>query len=75
VARPHVLSFGHAYDAAVSRWYWLLVVPIVLPLVTVLYNRVEPRLFGFPCFYWAQLSYVFVGVIFTFAVYRRTRGK
>jgi hypothetical protein len=59
----------------VSRWYWLLIVPIVLPLVTVIYNRVEPRLFGFPCFYWAQLSYVFVGVVFTFAVYRRTRGK
>ena len=72
---PHVLSSGQLYDAGVSRWYWLLVVPIVLPLVTVIYNRVEPRLFGFPCFYWAQLSYVFLGCIVCWIVYRKTRGS
>jgi hypothetical protein len=74
VARPHVLTSGHYYDAAV-RWYWLLLVPIVLPLVTVVYNRIEPRLFGFPLFYWLQLAYVFLGCGVCWIVYRKTRGR
>lgn len=63
------------YDAPVNRWYWLLVVPVVVPLLTVVYNRVEPRLFGFPCFYWMQLGYVFLGCAVCWIVYRKTRGQ
>ncbi|MFG3438219.1 MULTISPECIES: DUF3311 domain-containing protein [Nonomuraea] len=56
-----------------SPWNWLLVVPIVLPLLTFLYNSDEPRLLGFPTFYWLQLSFIVVGVVCTTIVYRMTR--
>ena len=38
-----------------SPWNWLLFVPIVVPLITPLFNPDSPRLFGFPTFYWLQL--------------------
>jgi hypothetical protein len=52
---------------------WLLAVPVVLALLTPLYNKVEPRLFGWPLFYWLQLSFVIVGVAATSTVYLVTR--
>ncbi|WP_221328986.1 DUF3311 domain-containing protein [Actinoplanes sp. L3-i22] len=55
-----------------SPWHWLLVIPIVLPLLTLLFNTDEPRLGGFPLFYWLQLAYVGVVVLVTTVVYRRT---
>ena len=74
MAGPHVLTSGHYYDAAV-RWYWLLIVPVVVPLLTFVYNRVEPQLFGFPLFYWLQLAYVFLGCAVCWIVYRKTRNR
>jgi hypothetical protein len=56
-----------------SPWNWLLVVPIVVPLLVPLYNRVEPTLFGWPAFYWIQLAFVALGVLTTSIVYRMTR--
>ena len=38
----------------------LLLVGIVVPLLVGTYDRVEPRLFGFPFFYWYQLLWVFL---------------
>lgn len=38
----------------------LLLVGIVVPLLVPTYARVEPRLFGFPFFYWYQLLWVFL---------------
>ena len=38
--------------ADASPWHWLLFVPIVVPLLTPLYNRVEPALFGLPFYYY-----------------------
>ena len=38
----------------------LLLVGIVVPLLVGTYDRVEPRLFGFPFFYWYQLLWVFI---------------
>ena len=38
----------------------LLLVGIVAPLLVGTYDRVEPRLFGFPFFYWYQLLWVFL---------------
>ena len=52
----------------------LLLVGIVVPLLVPTYARVEPRLFGFPFFYWYQLAVIAVGVICTLVVYLRTRG-
>ena len=56
-----------------SPWNWLLVVPIVVPLLVPLYNKVEPTLFGWPTFYWLQLAFVLLGVLTTSIVYRMTR--
>lgn len=33
----------------------LLLVPCLLAIVPLIYNQVEPRLFGFPFFYWFQI--------------------
>lgn len=38
----------------------LLLVGIVVPLLVGTYDRAEPRLFGFPFFYWYQLLWVFL---------------
>jgi uncharacterized membrane protein len=56
-----------------SPWNWLLVVPIVVPLLVPLYNKVDPTLFGWPAFYWLQLAFVALGVVTTVIVYRMTR--
>ena len=56
-----------------SPWNWLLLVPIVVPLLVPLYNKVEPTLFGWPLFYWLQLAFVALGVATTALVYRMTR--
>ncbi|GIG63245.1 hypothetical protein Lfu02_76170 [Longispora fulva] len=53
-----------------SPWNWLLLVPIVLPLLTFVYNADSPRLLGFPRFYWLQLAFIIVGVSGTTLVYR-----
>lgn len=38
----------------------ILLVGIVAPLLVGTYAKVEPRLFGFPFFYWYQLLWVFL---------------
>ena len=38
----------------------LLVAGIVIPLLVPTYDQAEPRLFGFPFFYWYQLLWVFL---------------
>ena len=58
-----------------NPWNWLLLVPIVVPLLTFLYNDAEPRLFGFPRYYWMQIAFVGLGVVCTAIVYRMTRHK
>ena len=58
-----------------SRWNWLLLVPIVVPFLTVLYNGTEPTLFGFPRFYWMQLSFVGLGALCAGIVYRKTKKR
>ncbi|GAA2626898.1 hypothetical protein Adu01nite_59440 [Paractinoplanes durhamensis] len=56
-----------------SPWNWLLVIPIVVPLLTPLFNHDSPRLWGFPAFYWLQFLFILVGVATTSVVYRMTR--
>ncbi|MET0418876.1 MAG: DUF3311 domain-containing protein [Actinoplanes sp.] len=58
-----------------SPWNWLLIIPIVLPLMTPLFNRDSPRLFGFPAFYWLQFSFILVGVATTTIVYQMTKKR
>jgi hypothetical protein len=54
-------------------WNWLLLVPIVVPLIVPIYNSVDPKLGGWPLFYWLQLVFVGLGVVTTVLVYRMTR--
>jgi hypothetical protein len=56
-----------------SPWNWLLLVPIVIPLIVPLYNSVDPQLGSWPLFYWLQLAFVGLGVLTTAIVYRMTR--
>ena len=54
-----------------ARWLWLLLlIPYVGLLCVPLYNRVEPKLFGFPFFYWYQLMWVPISALLTWLVYR-----
>ena len=56
-----------------SPWNWLLLIPIVVPLIVPLYNAVDPKLGSWPLFYWLQLAFVALGVATTALVYRMTR--
>ncbi|WP_375432254.1 DUF3311 domain-containing protein [uncultured Friedmanniella sp.] len=38
----------------------ILLAAIVVPLLVSSYDQIEPRLFGFPFFYWYQLLWVFI---------------
>ena len=38
----------------------ILLIAIVVPLLVPTYAKVDPRLFGFPFFYWYQLAWVFL---------------
>jgi hypothetical protein len=48
----------------------LLLIPYVGLLWVPFYNHVEPRLFGFPFFYWYQLLWVPISALLTWIVYR-----
>ena len=54
---------------------WLLLVPLVATLLPGFYNRIEPRLWGIPFFYWYQLAAIAIGVACTLVVYLATRGE
>jgi hypothetical protein len=58
-----------------NPWHWLLLVPIVLPLITALYNRLDPRLFGIPFFYWFQLTFVGLEIAIVTLVYQATKRR
>ena len=53
---------------------WLLLIPFLV-LIVPIYNIDEPRLFGFPFFYWFQLGWIFVSMIVTGYVYYATEPK
>ena len=57
-----------------KRWYWLLVIPAVVPLLVPLYDRVRPTLFGFPFYYWFQFLLIPVAAALTTSAYLLTRG-
>lgn len=58
-----------------SRWYLLLPVAVVVPLLTPLYNRISPELWGLPFFYWCQMAFVFMGASVTAIVQLATRRR
>ena len=58
-----------------NPYNWLLLVPIVIPLIPALYNADEPRLLGFPLFYWLQLAFIILGVAATTVVYQTGKRR
>ena len=58
-----------------SPWHWLLIVPVVVPLLVFLYNAKSPYFLGFPRFYWLQLLFILLSVVTTLLVYRMTRSR
>lgn len=58
-----------------SPWNWLLLVPIAIPLMPFLFNSDEPRLLGFPLFYWLQIAFIALGVGTTTLVYHMTKRR
>jgi uncharacterized protein DUF3311 len=56
-----------------SPWHWLLLVPIVLPLMPSLYNRIDPTFLGLPFFYWCQLGFAFLASIVIAIVHLKVR--
>ena len=58
-----------------SPWNWLLLIPIVLPLLTFIYNRETPRLLGFPFFFWFQLLFTLLAAAVTALVYLLTKPR
>jgi hypothetical protein len=56
-----------------SNWNLLLLVPLLM-LITPVYNRIEPRVLGFPFFYWYQFLWIPIAVLCTIVVYLKTQG-
>lgn len=65
--------------AAVRPAHWiagvLLTAAIVVPLWVSHYAKEEPRLWGFPFFYWYQLAWVFVAAALVSVSYWLVRGE
>jgi hypothetical protein len=50
--------------------YFSLLAPCGLALAVPLYNSIEPRLFGFPLFYWFLLIMIPLSSLFIYAAYK-----
>ena len=58
-----------------NPWNWLLLIPVVLPLLTFVYNRETPRLLGFPFFFWFQLLFTLLAAAVTALVFVLTKPR
>lgn len=56
-----------------SPWHWLLLIPIIVPLIVPIYDSIDPKFGGWPMFYWLQLVFIALGVGTTLVVYWATR--
>ena len=58
-----------------SRWHWLLLVAVLIPLLTPLYNRVQPQLLGLPFFYWGQIAFTGLAMLVTAIIHLATKRR
>jgi len=70
---PPAGSAGPVRRSDRSPWNYLLLIPIVLPLLTFLYNSETPRLFGIPFFYWFQMLLAPLAVMASVSVFYLSR--
>ncbi|MEV6304353.1 DUF3311 domain-containing protein [Actinoplanes sp. NPDC051861] len=52
---------------------WLLILPVVAPLLTPLTNRIEPELIGVPFFFWYQFACALFAIVVISAVHLITK--
>jgi hypothetical protein len=62
-------------DHSRARYQLWLLVPIIAPLLTPMFNRTSPELWGLPFFYWYQIGCAVLALVVTTAVYRLTRAR
>jgi hypothetical protein len=65
--------FPQGRQRASRAWYLLLLLPFIGLLWPPFYAKDEPRLGGFPFFYWYQLLWVPAAALLTAVVYWMTR--
>jgi hypothetical protein len=58
-----------------SAAHLLLLVPLIGVLLPWIYNTRSPELIGIPFFYWYQMLWVPLSVVFTILVYRATTSR
>lgn len=58
-----------------SAWHWLLWLPILLPLMPFLYNRMTPRFIGLPFYFWAQLAFALLSSLTITVVHLATKKR
>lgn len=58
-----------------SRWHWLLLAAVLIPLAAPLYNRAQPQLLGLPFFYWCQFAFTGLAALVTGFVQLVTRKR
>lgn len=51
-------------------WYTSVLIIFAVALWVPFYNRIEPRVFGIPFFYWFQFCWIMVTAIATAMAYR-----
>jgi len=66
MSEPNARRTGGAWAVVAG----LLAVGIVLPLLVGLYDSIEPRLGGFPFYYWFQFLLIPVVSLLTFIAFR-----
>ena len=57
-----------------SSGLWVLIVvllipPVVLPLWVPLYDKTDPKLWGFPFFYWFQFALILFSAVMTIVAF------
>jgi uncharacterized integral membrane protein len=72
---PSPPSLIHPTTTDRSPWNWLLLLPILLPLITVIYNRDNPHLLGFPFFFWFQILFTLLAAAVSGIVFVMTRRR
>jgi hypothetical protein len=63
--------------SSTARWTVVLVLllpAVVLPLLVGVYDRTDPKLWGFPFYYWFQFLLIPVAAVLTTAAYQLTKG-
>lgn len=57
------------------RGRWLLIIPVAMPLLAPLYDRVNPQLWGIPFFFWYQMACALVAIVTISTVHLLSKGR